>query len=272
MVADTEETAVAFTSDEARRAWDAGAESWDDFVESGADYYRTEVHGPGLLVACGDVSGLRVLDLGCGQGWFSRQLARHGARVTGVDVSSEMLRLARRHEADTPLGIDYVAGDAANVHSRLELSSFDLVTACMSLHDMADPLAAIRAAAHVLTARGRFVFSVSHPATETRYREWERDAAGNKLSLKIDRYFESGTGSLRWDLPPADGWETPRWHLTLSGWAAAIGAAGLVITGIHEPRPTASQVERRPELDDSRRLPYFLILECERAVPLLARP
>lgn len=263
---DIEETAVAFTNEEARQAWDAGAESWDNFVESGADYYRTEVHGPGLLEVCGDVAGLRVLDVGCGQGWFSRQLARRGARVTGVDVSAELIRLARRHEVDEQLNIEYVLDDAANIHSRWESSSFDLVTACMSLHDMANPEGTIQSVSQILTVGGRFVFSVSHPATETRYREWERDTAGNKLSLRIDRYFESGTGSLHWDLPGrSEGWDTPRWYLTLSEWAAAIGAASLVIAGIHEPRPTATQVEHRPELDDCRRLPYFLILDCERA-------
>ena len=50
-------------------AWDIAAEAWDDFVESGKDYYRIEVHGPALLDACGDVAGLGILDLGCGQGW-----------------------------------------------------------------------------------------------------------------------------------------------------------------------------------------------------------
>ncbi|MFL5358034.1 hypothetical protein [Archangium sp.] len=55
--------------------WDESADAWNHFVESGLDYYRVELHGPALLEACGEVTGLEVLDLGCGQGWFSRQVA-----------------------------------------------------------------------------------------------------------------------------------------------------------------------------------------------------
>lgn len=97
---------MSFSSEDARRAWETGAEAWNQFVRSGADYYRTEVHGPGLVEACGQVTGLQVLDLGCGQGWLSRQLAHGGGRVIGIDLSSAMLANARRYEKDDPLGIE----------------------------------------------------------------------------------------------------------------------------------------------------------------------
>ncbi|MCH8207216.1 MAG: hypothetical protein IH956_09475 [Chloroflexi bacterium] len=51
-----------FTSESVAAAWDEGADAWDQFVESGQDFYRTEIHGPGLLRACGDVKGQRVID------------------------------------------------------------------------------------------------------------------------------------------------------------------------------------------------------------------
>lgn len=254
---------MSFSSEEARRAWNTGAAAWEEFVQSGADYYRTEVHGPGLLEACGEVRGLRVLDLGCGQGWFSRQLARRGAQVVGVDLSREMLTHALRHEKEEPLGIEYVELDAATAHRRWPSSSFDLVTVCMSLQDMADPQGVIEAAGHLLAPNRRLVFSIQHPFSEMAYREWERDEHGNKLSLKVDRYFDGGAGSLRWDMPRlAYTWETPRWRLTLSEWASLLGAEGFVISGLSEPRPTEAQVAQRPELEDCRRLPYFLIIEC----------
>ena len=56
-----------FTDEHAREAWDKGADAWEDFVETGKDYYRHSVHGPALLEICGPVGGLDVLDLGCGQ-------------------------------------------------------------------------------------------------------------------------------------------------------------------------------------------------------------
>lgn len=252
-----------FESEEARRAWDAAAEAWEEFVESGADYYRWEVHGPGLLDACGDVDGLRALDLGCGQGWFSRQLAHKGARVTGVDLSKEMLRHARQHEEQAPGGIEYTEADAASICRIWPTNTFDLVTGCMSFHDMADPAAVIASSYRILTPNGRLLFSIPHPLTEMPYREWERDLDGEKLCLKVDRYFESGTTDMDWNLSRhASALETPRWRLTLSEWFSLITDGGFVVTSINEPRPTEEQVARLSELDDCRRLPYFLIFQC----------
>ena len=75
----------AFTAEDAAAAGNAGADAFDEFVSTGADFYRLEVHGPALVAACGDVRGLRVLDLGCGQGWFSRN-SRRAARASSAST------------------------------------------------------------------------------------------------------------------------------------------------------------------------------------------
>lgn len=255
---------VSFKSAEARGAWNQGADAWEEFVETGADYYRTEVHGPGLLSVCGDVNDLTVLDLGCGQGWFSRQLARRGAQVTGLDLSPKMLAHARRHEKEEPLAIEFVEMDAAAAGEYWPEGSFDLVTACMSLQDMTEPETALTAAHQLLGLHGRLAFSVPHPFTELAHRQWVRDEKGNKLALEVDEYFESGEGTLHWDMDRLRyPWETPRWRFTLSEWCSLATKAGFVVTKLTEPRPAEDQVLERPELEDCRRLPYFLVFECQ---------
>ncbi len=71
-----------------RTAWNACATEWDEHVAIGADYYRTEVHMPALLSVCGAVHEQQILDLGCGQGIFSRELALQGAQVDGLILLS----------------------------------------------------------------------------------------------------------------------------------------------------------------------------------------
>lgn len=258
----------AFTDDDAREGWNRGADAWEAFVESGADYYRTDVHGPALLAACGPLRGARVLDLGCGQGYFSRELARAGATVSAVDLSDRLVELARRHEEREPLGIDYRRMSAADVAREWAPSTFDLVAACMSLQDMADVDAALRGAFSVLRPGGRMVLSVPHPCTDTAYREWERDAEGRKLALKLDRYFEAGPAVCDWNMPRLlHPWRTPCWRLTLAGWSGKVADAGFLVRRLHEPRPTDEQAARRPELDDCRRLPYFLVFDLVRPQP-----
>lgn len=250
----------AIADEQARRCWDESADDWDHFVESGLDYYRTELHGPALLAECLPVDGLDTLDLGCGQGWFSRQLAERGARVTGIDWSEKQIEHARRHEAEAPRGIRYEVLDATHLDRRFAAGSFDVITACMSIMDMTEPGKVLAAARGVLRPGGRIVMSVPNPVTDSTYRQWERDADGNKLSLKIDRYFEAATCLMEWNmrrLPRP--FRTVQYRHTLEAWSRMIEDAGLFIDRLREPVASAEAIARVPALAPAARLPFFLI-------------
>lgn len=118
---------------------------------------------PVLAELLGDVTGQAVLSLACGQGRDARLLARLGARVTGVDVSSEMLRYATEHEAADPRGITYVPGNAQDLTEFAD-ESFDGVLCHMALMDIPDIAATMRSVARVVRDGGWFVFSIVHPA------------------------------------------------------------------------------------------------------------
>lgn len=254
---------VPFSLDDSRVAWDRAADPWDDFVESGKDYYRTEFHGPALLDACGPVEGLRVLDLGCGQGYFCRLLAAAGAQVVGVDLSRNQVAHALRHEARRNSGTEFRVLDAAEVASECPAGHFDLATACVSFQDMPNANASALATARVLKAGGRFVFSIPHPAACTPHREWEYDESGVKGALKIDRYFDTGPRVLRWDMPRLERhWETPYWSRTIEEWSDILFGAGFLIRRLREPRPSADAVRKIPTLEDGLRLPSFLIFDA----------
>ncbi|MCY4109321.1 MAG: methyltransferase domain-containing protein [Chloroflexi bacterium] len=258
-------TPNSFDDCDSVEAWDSAADAWEDFVESGADYYRTELHGPALLAVCGDVSGLRVLDVGCGQGWFSRQLALRGAKVTGIDISERQIANALRHEERSPLGIEYRVESAAESAGFWEPGPFDLATGCMSFQDMADVGSAFAAVRELLVENGRLVISVSHPGTDTVHREWELDEAGQRLGLKIDRYFDTGPRTVNWSMERlVSHWESPAWRRTLTEWSELIAEAGFVISRLNEPRPTREQIARQPALEDAARLPMFLVFDLIR--------
>jgi 2-polyprenyl-3-methyl-5-hydroxy-6-metoxy-1,4-benzoquinol methylase len=258
-----------FVDDElARRSWDEAADAWDDFVETGLDYYRTELHGPALLAACEPLAGRDVLDLGCGQGWFTRQLARAGARAVGIDWSERLIAHALRHEAAAPLGARYQVLDAARSRELFSPASFDIVTACMSLMDMPRPGAVLAAARPLLRPGGRIVASVPNPVTDSSFRVWERDAEGNKLALKIDRYFAAKTSVMEWNMKRlARGFRTVQYRHTLEQWSRMIEKAGLHMARMREPRPGTEAIDRCPDLDDASRVPYFLVLDLRSCPP-----
>ena len=106
------------------------------------------------------------------------------------------------------------------------------------------------------------VFSIPHPCTDTPVREWVLDQAGNKTALQIDRDFESGPTVCHWRMRRLRShFDTPYWRHTLTEWSELIAGAGFLIRRLLEPRPTAPQVQRNPELADCYWLPYFLILD-----------
>lgn len=80
----------------------------------------------------GDVQGKSVLDLACGQGYYTRLFKHKGAtKVVGVDVSLEMIKDAQAEEAKNPLDIQYICEDVQNLP---EIGQFDLVTAIYLLN------------------------------------------------------------------------------------------------------------------------------------------
>lgn len=233
-------------------------------MEEGHDYHRRLGHGPALLALIGPARGLRVLDAGCGQGYFSRALARKGARVTGVDWSKRMIQLALRHERGEPLGIYYVQADAANLDRVLKAQRFDLAVSCMALMDMLDPGHALKAISKVLSAKGRLVFSIPHPFNDASTR-WTSSRVGHHGPRLIDNYFDEGPFILDWRLRGTTGvMRAPQWHRTLTTWSRYLRDAGFAITRLEEPRISASLARRKPRLEGGRRVPYYLMLEARR--------
>jgi len=100
------------------------------------------------------LEGKTALDVGCGAGLLAEPLTRLGARVTGIDASSELIEVARRHAAAAGLEIGYRAGDVQALEGQ-----FDLVTAMEVIEHVADPGAFLKALARRLGPNGLLILS-----------------------------------------------------------------------------------------------------------------
>jgi len=103
-----------------------------------------------------DLGGVRSVELGCGTAYVSAWLARRGARVTGIDVSTRQLATARRLAAEHSLPITLVEGDAEA--TGLESSAFDLVVSEYGASLWCEPERWIAEAARLLRPGGRLAF------------------------------------------------------------------------------------------------------------------
>ena len=81
--------------------------------------WRAYIEAFTLMRLIGDPTGKRVIDIACGDGFYTRMIRQGGAaKVTGVDLSEKMIGLARASEAQQQLGIDYIVGDGRDPGSR----------------------------------------------------------------------------------------------------------------------------------------------------------
>ncbi len=258
--------------DERRTAayWERNAETWTLLVRQGWDVYRDQVNTPAFLAALPDVSGLRGLDVGCGEGHNTRLLRERGARMTALDVSSVFLRAAAAAEpAVAP--IRFVRGSATRLP--FASSSFDFVTAFMSLMDLPDQNEAIVEAFRVLRPGGFLQFSITHPCFGTPHRRLLRDADGMAYAVEIGRYFDTQDGRIeRWIFGAAPAevkqglapFEIPVFHRTLSEWLNGISSSGFVLEYSGEPYADDETARRYPNVQDTQVVSYFLHLRCRK--------
>ncbi|MCE2717915.1 MAG: class I SAM-dependent methyltransferase [Dolichospermum sp.] len=118
-----------------------------------------------LLQACQPVSGLNVLDIGCGEGYVARQIGRQGAAsIHAYDISEGMIEQAKKSEYLEPMGIKYYVADVCE-DMDLICESFDLAIAVflfnyLTIEQMQKVLKLVYSA---LGKGGRFIFTVPHP-------------------------------------------------------------------------------------------------------------
>jgi 2-polyprenyl-3-methyl-5-hydroxy-6-metoxy-1,4-benzoquinol methylase len=87
---------------------------------------------PTFLYFLGNAKDKTILDLACGEGFYSRIAKKEGAsKIVGVDISENMIELAKQEEKERPLGIDYLVHDVKDLP---EINKFDLVIAVFLLH------------------------------------------------------------------------------------------------------------------------------------------
>jgi 2-polyprenyl-3-methyl-5-hydroxy-6-metoxy-1,4-benzoquinol methylase len=241
--------------------WTAFAQNWIARVRSPAgDPSRNGVLDDWMIEAVGDVEGVDVIDLGCGEGRFSRMLASRGARVTGIDLCEPMIAAASA--ARTSPRETYALGDMENLRE-VASDSFDLAVSYITLVDVHDMTAALREAFRILHPGGRFVVCNLAPMV-TAGNMWIRDGVGTKLHFRLDNYLDESEREM-----PMCGGKFHNLHRTLSTYINGFLSAGFVLEGTREPFPNREQLAREPSNDDMLRVPLFIIYLLRK--PRLAR-
>lgn len=249
-----------------KRIWNACGEAFDRFTTA-ADSFSDNVERPAIKGLIGNISGARVLDLGCGSGPYSVWLAEAGAHVVGLDLSHMMVSLALERARGRNVKADFRVAD---IRDPLPFSDaeFDLVFSSTALHYVENLGATMKEIARVMKSSGRLVASVLHPMSTARFPladsgdvegpdPWEGWYFGSPTRCIETPWLAFGDVS-------SEGRLIFCHHHTISHYFGAAFSAGLSVTDLLEPAPPAEfALKNAARYDEAMRVPVFLIIKAE---------
>jgi len=245
---------------------DSSTESWGK-IEMSEEWIRmaqTNPHRmrfimPFTFKQLGDVSNKVILDLGCGEGGYSRELARKGATVTAVDCAESAIRYCVSKAEEEQLNITHHARNSCDLQGIAD-STFDIVLASMMLMDCEDFEGTIKEIARVLKPSGKLFASVCHPCFHTSGGIGRQDKGLDKKVVVSNYYHPT-----EWEAPLHSGNVPVIWrHRTIEDYVKMFIKCGLTITDLHEPVPTEEQAAIAVDIAWMQKIPIFLFWELRK--------
>jgi SAM-dependent methyltransferase len=204
---------------------------------------------PTTLALLPDVSGLRVLDAGCGPGWYAEWLLDHGAEVVGVDASPKMIGFARQR---TQNRADLRVADLSRPLEFAADAAFDLVLSALAIHYVGDMAALFAEFSRILKPGGVFVFSTGHPFHDYGY-------------FKSEDYFATEQVAALWKGFGGEPVEVFQFRCSLTTLTEALWRAGFVIERMIEPLPNDAFKQADPEhYAELMEFPVFLCIRARK--------
>jgi len=210
---------------------------------------------PAVREQLGSVAGLRVLDLGCGDGTLGRALLEAGCRTyLGIDNSTLMVEAAR--EALRGTAGEVAEGDIESLSATR--GSYDLIVSCLALHYVSDLTGVLRRCEESLAPNGRLVLTVVHPVISSHE---DRGNAGKlRTNWVVDNYFNAGPRHRKW-MGSSVIWH----HRTIEDYVLALQHVGFTVDALRECAPRRDRFgDDEAEFARRQRVPLFLLLAASR--------
>lgn len=211
---------------------------------------------PRLRAMLPDLHGKRVVDLGCGFGWFCRWARENGAaQVLGLDLSERMLDRARSLTKDE--AVAYARADLAALS--LPEGAYDLAVSSLAFHYVEDAGRLYDVIHQALVPGGSLVFSTEHPIFMAPSNPGWLITPDGRKRWPLDQYFAEGRRDTEWFVPGV-----VKYHRTIGTTLDLLLRAGFLIEHVEEFCPDTQQIAADPALREEIDRPTFLLIGARR--------
>lgn len=244
----------------ASASWGSVA-TWYDKHLNEADTYHEKVILPNLLRLVDAKADDNILDLACGQGFFTRAIEKAGAKVEGVDIAPELIAIAK---AESPL-IPYHVGSADKL-TMFDNETFTKSIISLSIQNIEHIEGTMKETARVLKPGGRLHVVMNHPAFRIpKGSAWDYDDQKKVQFRRVDQYLSNSSTEIEMHPGSADSPKTISFHRPLQFYFKAFTKAGFAVTRLEEwisHKASDSGPRAKAENDARKEIPLFLYLEA----------
>lgn len=246
-----------------KTSWGKVANWYDDLLENGGGTYQKDLVLPNLLRLMDLKKGERMLDVACGQGFFTREFAKTGVVLTGVDISKELIDIAKKK---SPKEISFFVSKADKLP--FEDATFDKVSIILAIQNIENISGVFSEAKRVLKTKGKVFIVMNHPCFRiSKKSDWGFDDKKSIQYRRIDAYSSDIMTKIEMNPGEKDSKKkeyTVSFHKSLGNYFKIFQKNGFVVSNLEEwSSDKKSQAGPRQLAEDKARIeiPMFLLLE-----------
>jgi ubiquinone/menaquinone biosynthesis C-methylase UbiE len=249
--------------DNSKTSWGGVADWYDNYLEKNKDSYQEKVIAPNLHRLLDIKKGMKIVDLACGQGFFSRKFKDAGAVVTGVDISGELIAQAKKRGG----GIEYFVSPAHKL-SFIKNSSVEKVVIVLALQNIKEFNEVLQEVNRILTPGGKLIMVLNHPTFRIPKRSgWAFDPKSGVQYRRIDGYLSESKNSIVMHPGQAKSEETISYHRPLQDFFKAFQKSNFVVTRLEEwisHKKSESGPRQKAEDLARKEIPLFMMIEIKK--------
>ena len=244
-----------------KTSWGNEAEWYSDHLAED-DTYHAKVVLPNVLRLVDPKKGQKVLEIGGGEGFIGRELAKKGATVLVTDISPELIEIGKKKGG----GPAYKVSNAENL-SWTEAGAYDVVLAVLTIQNMEKIDAVMKGVARALKPDGRFLFVLNHPVVRVpKSTHWGYDEKEKVQYRRLDSYLSAKKTEI--DMHPGKKGKksvTYSFHRSLQEYMKVLRSAGFCITRLEEwisHRTSEPGPRAKAENAARKEFPLFMAIEA----------